>query len=52
MKRLSQIVLAILLLGLMLVPEVAWARARKNKHYVQHHKARHVKRHKAHRTGA
>ncbi len=50
MKRLLWIVLAVSVLASVLAPQAAWARA-KNRHYVQHHKVRHVKRHHAHRTG-
>jgi hypothetical protein len=50
MKRLFQLVLAILVLASMWLPQAAWARQAKVKHHVQHHKVRHVKRHKAHRT--
>ena len=50
MKRLFQLGLAVLVLASALLSQAAWART-KNLHPVQHHKARHVKRHKAHRTG-
>ncbi len=51
MQRLFRLVLGVLVFGATLVPQAAWARPAKNKHHVQHHKARHVKRHHAHRTG-
>lgn len=51
MKRLFRIVLVVLGLGWALLPQAAWARP-KNNHPVHHHKVRHVKRHRAHRTGA
>jgi hypothetical protein len=51
MKRLLQLSLAVLVLASALFPFAAWARTAKNQHHVEHHKVRHVKRHKAHRTG-
>lgn len=50
MKRLFQLVVAFLVLASVLAPQATWAS--RNKHYVQHHKVRHVKRHHAHRAGA
>jgi len=49
MSRLFGPVLAILLLGSILLPQTALA---KNNHASHRHKARHVKHHHHHRTGA
>jgi hypothetical protein len=48
MKHTFWALLAILVLGSVLLPEIAWAKSR----HVRHHKVRHVRHHHHHRTGA
>lgn len=52
MTRLFRLLLAMLVLFSLSFPQSVWARPSKNRHYVQHHRVRHVKHHHAHRTGA